>query len=102
VSIRFEWDTAKALANARKHGVSFELAERVFADPNVLVEQSRIEGGEYRWEAIGMVSASLLLFVAHTTRSVLDGGEIIRIVSARRAEKSERRRYEREFGQPRF
>jgi uncharacterized protein len=45
---RFEWDEAKAKSNARKHGVRFEDAMLVFADPYALVEQDRLEGGELR------------------------------------------------------
>jgi len=54
-SIRFEWDDAKNRSNQRKHGVSFEIAARVFADPFALTEQDRIEGGEMRWQTIGTV-----------------------------------------------
>ena len=44
--MRFEWDPAKAAANRRKHGVSFETAARVFADPYALFEQDRtVDGG---------------------------------------------------------
>ena len=46
--VRFEWDEAKAKSNARKHGVRFEEAMKVFADPYALVEQDRVEGDELR------------------------------------------------------
>jgi uncharacterized DUF497 family protein len=63
---RFEWDAAKAQANWRKHGVRFETAMRVFADPFALIEQDRIEAGEYRWRATGSPDAGVtLLVVAH-------------------------------------
>ena len=93
--IRFEWDPAKAASNLRKHRVSFELAMRVFSDPFALSEQDRIEGGERRWQTLGMVEGIVLLLVAHTVR---DEGDIdvIRIISARRADRRERRRYEQE------
>jgi len=91
---RFEWDPAKAESNLRKHRVSFETATRVFADPFALVKQDRIENGEHRWQTLGIVDSSLLLLVAHTVRGDEDGTEIIRIISARRAEPKERRRYE--------
>lgn len=90
----FEWDLVKARANERKHGIAFATALRVFADPLVVIEQDRIEGGEYRWQAIGMVGVSLLI-VAHTVREG-DDEEIIRIISARRAERREWRRYEQD------
>jgi len=94
--IRFEWDPAKARANERKHGVSFEIAVHVFEDPDALVEQDRIESGELRWQTLGLVDGILLLLVAHTVRFEDEGDEIIGIISARRADGKERRRYEKE------
>ncbi len=89
----FEWDEAKAKANERKHGVRFDIAIRVFADPYALTEQDRIEGGELRWQTIGAVGGFVLLMVAHTVR---DEGEdeIIRIISARKAVRKECKRYD--------
>jgi hypothetical protein len=46
--VLFEWDEAKAKRNKRKHGVSFDDAMLVFADPFALVEQDRVEDGEFR------------------------------------------------------
>ena len=97
--IRFEWDETKSLSNRRKHGVSFEDACQVFRDPWCVSAQDRIEGGEQRWQTLGMVEGLLLLTVAHTVREELDDGtlfEVIRIISARRATRKERRRYEDE------
>lgn len=91
---RFEWDTAKAKSNLRKHRVSFETATRIFADPFAVVVQDRIENGEHRWKTLGIVDGYLLLLVAHTVRDDEDGIEVIRIISARRAEPKERKRYE--------
>ena len=59
-----------------------------------MTQQDRIEGGEYRWQTLGMVEGHLLLLVAHTVRDDADGIELIRIISARRAEPKERKRYE--------
>ena len=92
---RFEWDPAKAASNLRKHGVSFETAVRAFTDPYALVEQDRVEDGEERWETIGIIEGVLLLMVAHTVREQNDI-EVIRIISARLANRRERRRYEEE------
>ncbi len=92
---RFEWDPTKAASNLRKHGVSFQTAARVFADPYALVEQDRIENGEERWQTIGVIEGVLMLMVAHTIREQ-DAIEVIRIISARRANGRERRRYEEE------
>jgi uncharacterized DUF497 family protein len=95
VKTRFEWDHAKAASNLRKHGVSFQTAVRVFADPYALMERDWGEDGEERWRTLGVVDDVLLLLVAHTVRHE-DGSEVIRIISARRADRRERRRYEEE------
>jgi uncharacterized DUF497 family protein len=92
----FTWDGAKAAGNQRKHHVSFETAARVFSDPFALSEQDRIEHGEHRWQTIGSVEGVIVLLVAHTVRYRDDGTEVIHIISARRAEPAERRRYEKE------
>ena len=93
---RFEWDPVKAKANQVKHGVSFGLARHVFDDPDALVDHDRIEGGERRWQTLGMVGGVLLLLVAHTVRLVSEEDEVIRIISARRADRKEKHRYEKE------
>lgn len=93
MKIRFEWDEAKAASNLAKHRVRFETAARVFADPFLLTEQDRIEHGEHRWQTIGMIDGHLVLLVAHTVGED-DGTEIIRIISARKADPKERKRYE--------
>ncbi len=88
------------MSNFHKHGVSFEAAVRVFADPFALTRVDRIEGGEQCWQIIGTIGTGLLLvLVAHTTGDVEEWGqtvEVIRIISARRAGGKERRRYEQE------
>lgn len=95
--MRFEWDNAKAQANRRKHGISFEIAQHVFYDPDALVEQDRIEGGEPRWQTLGTVDGVLLLLVAHSVEFGEDEpDETIRIISARRADRREKERYEKE------
>ena len=90
--MRFEWDAEKAKSNFRKHGVSFDTAVRVFADPFALLEHDRSEGGEYRWQTTGLVDTALILLVAHADREE-DGIEVIRIISARRATSKEKRHY---------
>ena len=90
----FEWDPEKARSNHRKHGISFAIARDVFSDPDALSEGDRIEGGERRWQTLGLAGGSLVL-VAHILEN--DGqDEIIRIISARRAGRKERKRYEEE------
>lgn len=97
MKLRFEWDLAKAKSNFKKHRVSFETATRVFADPLAAIEQDRCENGEHRWQTLGIVGGYLLLLVAHTVRHDDDGTEVIRIISARRADSKERTRYEQNF-----
>ena len=90
----FEWDAAKDRANRRKHGFGFSTAARVFADPNMVLMEDRVdEEGEQRWHALGMVGGRFLLVVVHVYREARNGEEIIRIVSARAANKYEVRVY---------
>ena len=91
---RFTWDPAKAASNLRKHGISFEEAVRVFADPMAVTRQDRIENGEQRWQTIGAVGGFTLLLVAHTLWDDETGIEVVHIISARRADRKERRIYE--------
>src|ERR1039458_9163458 len=87
----FEWDEAKAESNLRKHGISFDDAVEVFYDPYAVIEQDGVDG-ELRWLAIGRVARIAVLYVAHTIES--EGhDEVIRIISARRADRRERMRY---------
>jgi uncharacterized protein len=65
----------------------------VFADPHALVEQDRLEGGELRWQTPGAAGGIVLLLVAHTVRDE-HKDEIIRIISARKAVRKERKRYD--------
>lgn len=90
---RFEWDPPKERTNLRKHGIGFELASSVFDDPNLLLEDDRVVDGEERLKAIGLADGKLLLLVVHTVRYE-DGTEtVIRIISARKPDKRERKRY---------
>ncbi|TAN13181.1 MAG: BrnT family toxin [Burkholderiaceae bacterium] len=89
-----EWNDRKAEINYRKHGIRFEEAALVFDDPLAMSHQDRIEGGERRWQTFGMVGGVLLLLVAHTIGETDDGIEVVRIISARRATRQEKRRYE--------
>jgi uncharacterized DUF497 family protein len=96
MNIRFEWDASKAASNLAKHRVSFESASRVFADPFLLMQQDRVENGERRWQSIGMVDGQLVLLVAHTVAEDDADTETIRIISARKADTKERKRYEQD------
>ena len=90
----FSWDDGKSASNLAKHGISFEAAKRVFDDQLHLSRQDRIENGEQRWQTMGLVAGSVVLLVAHTWLDEDDGTEHIRIVSARRATRIERKTYE--------
>lgn len=96
--IRFEWDEAKNRANILKHGISFRRATQIFDDPYHLAIPERIENGEQRWQTFGLVEGHLLLMVAHTIYEELGDEivEIVRVITARKATKHERRRYEEE------
>ncbi len=98
MTYRFTWDPAKAKSNVRKHGIWFEDAVQVFADPFREMRLDRIEGGEERWQTVGVVNGITVLLVAHTMVSLDDGIDLVRIISARRAEPRERRRYEDSHG----
>ena len=91
--ILFEWDEAKNLSNQHKHSLDFEMAAQVFNDPFALTVQDRIENSEERCQTIGRVGATLVVLVAHTL-NFDDKSEIVRIISARKADRSERKRYE--------
>jgi uncharacterized DUF497 family protein len=80
--LKFEWDPAKAQSNLAKHGVSFELAARVWDDPLHVVLFDRFEDGEHRWHAVGLVGEVVLLVVVHTYPDA-DDEERVRIIGAR-------------------
>lgn len=87
--LSFEWDDAKAVSNLAKHWVSFIAACQVFNDPLAVdMEDRSMEYGEVRRRIIGLGNG-IFLTVIYTER-----GEIIRIISARRASRAERREYE--------
>jgi uncharacterized DUF497 family protein len=93
----------KNLGNQRKHdGISFQLATLVFEDERCLVYQDRIDSKtqEQRWHALGAVqiepNALALLLVVHAYREDYHGEEIIRIISARKADKYDVRRYQKQ------
>jgi len=84
-----EWDTEKAARNLRKHGVSFEDAELVFYDPmRIEAFDGRDDYGEDRWATIGL-AYSVVLYVVYTVRFE----DTIRLISARKANADERKRY---------
>ena len=89
---RFAWDEEKNRTNSAKHGISFETAQLIFDDPYVVSFPEWNVDGEERWQSMGSADGVIILLVAHTVRDG-DGYELIRIISARKASWSERRRY---------
>jgi uncharacterized DUF497 family protein len=88
--MNFSWDDEKARSNVRKHGVSFQEASTAFGDPlSMTIDDPDHSVGEQRLLLLGQTYAGRLVVVAHT-----DDGETVRIVSARLAERYERRTYE--------
>ena len=91
--IEFEWSSAKARANLKKYGVSFEEAQSVFYDEYARhFDDEAHSGKEERFIMLGMSIRSRVLIVCHCERS---SGDIIRIISARKATRKERKFYER-------
>lgn len=89
--MQFAWDGRKAKTNLRKHRVSFEDAVRVFLDPErIETFDDRDDYREERWKTIGFVEPNLLV-VIYTVRDA--DGEIIRIISARKADAHEKAKY---------
>jgi len=83
--ISIEWDAAKAAANRRKHGVSFDEAVTALLDPQALAREDGLAEGEARWVLLGMSARPRLLTVVYTLR----GDERIRLISARKATRKE-------------
>jgi len=91
--LRFEWDSAKAAANLRKHHVSFEEARTVFYDEFAIQFYDETHSSdEDRFLLLGMSSGARLLLVCHCERGA---GEVIRIISARQATRKESAHYGR-------
>lgn len=89
-ALRFEWDEAKSLANRRKHGITFEQAESVFYDERGLfLADPTHSNGEDRFLLLGLSAELHTLVVCHCYR----GGDIIRIISVRKATRRERATY---------
>jgi uncharacterized DUF497 family protein len=93
--MRFEWDSEKNRVNQQKHGgIAFESAALVFNDPQAVFRKDRIVTGEQRWHAIGAAEGAVLLVVhVYRMENRNDEEESIRIISAREANKCERRIY---------
>ena len=95
VRYNFEWDPEKAKGNLAKHEVAFETAATVFRDPNAvsLFDEDHSEKEE-RWITMGIDSGGAVLVVHHTFQNVDESSWLVRVISARKATKSEARQYE--------
>jgi uncharacterized DUF497 family protein len=90
--LRFEWDDRKNTQNRRKHGISFEEAQTVFFDEQAaLIADPDHSGHPERFILLGLSNALRTLVVCHCYRRE---GDVIRLISARRADRQERERYE--------
>ncbi len=90
-NIQFHWDQSKNIANIKKHKISFEEAKSVFFDENArLIPDPEHSVDEERFIILGISSKLRLLIVVHTYKG---NDEIIRIISARKATKSESKYY---------
>ena len=90
-NIQFEWDSRKAVANLKKHGVSFDQARTVFFDEHAkLINDPDHSDGEDRFVLLGLSSSLKVLLVCHCYR---EEGNVIRIISARKASAQETKQY---------
>jgi uncharacterized DUF497 family protein len=90
-TIKFEWDEKKATANEKKHGISFEEARTVFFDENAkLIDDPDHSADEDRFVLLGLSGSLKVMVVCHCYR---DQGNIIRIISARKATTHESKQY---------
>lgn len=98
LKMRFDWDVRKAATNRRKHGVSFEEGITAFDDPYALLaaDPAHSTASEARTWLIGEGDVGVLVVVF----TVREDGEVVRLISARRANRRERRRYEESKGLP--
>lgn len=88
----FDWDGNKDAANRKKHGVSFEEAMTAFSDEHAQIyDDAGHSGDEERFVLIGYSEKPRLLVVCHCYRG---GDDVTRIISARKADARERRKYE--------
>ena len=91
-SLRFEWDEAKNRSNRRKHGISFEEARSAFLDENArVVPDPDHSGDEERFVLLGLSISLRVLVACHCYRQ---RDEVIRIISARKADRDELKQYQ--------
>jgi uncharacterized protein len=95
-SYEFEWDDAKAESNLAKHGVDFTDAMSVLLDPLAMTRfDDEHSDDEKRWVSVGRVGNDQLLLVVHTFIATAPNTALVRLISARPANKREREQYEK-------
>lgn len=92
--MRAQWDDRKAASNLAKHRLSFELASEVFDDEFHVMNEDPFAVGERRFLTTGLVPGVGLVIVVHTLENENTPDEFVRIISARKAERHERKGYE--------
>ncbi|RZI85421.1 MAG: BrnT family toxin [Pseudomonas sp.] len=90
--MRFEWDEVKNRSNIRKHGIDFNDVPSMFDHPMLVARDDRLAGAEERWVGLGWLRA-LVGVVVYTERH----GDVVRIISARKATRHEAKRYDQNF-----
>ncbi|MGK7943410.1 MAG: BrnT family toxin [Microcystaceae cyanobacterium] len=85
--MKFEWDENKRLINIRKHGIDFLDVESIFENNTVIIEDGRLDYGEQRWLALGLLQGRVVV-VVYTERK-----RTLRIISIRKGTKYEQRTY---------
>jgi uncharacterized DUF497 family protein len=90
---QFEWDPVKAQQNIKEHRISFERAAIVFLDPNSLSRVDDEHSEDERWITLGLDRAGVVLVVCHTFRDETESAALIRLISARGANRSEVKQY---------
>lgn len=93
MAIRFEWDEEKAAINRRKHDVGFNEAQTVFTDDfSILKADIEHSDNEERWLIMGTSHKNRVIIVSFTERE-----DVIRLISARKAMRNERKQYENDY-----
>jgi len=86
--MKFEWDENKNQSNIRKHGIRFEQAISIFDNIRLTRLDDRFDYGETRYISLGLLEGEVVIVVIYTIR-----GDKVRIISARKANKEERKTY---------
>jgi uncharacterized protein len=88
--MQFEWDEAKNLENIRKHEIDFADVSEMFESSMLIEPDDRFDYGEDRWFGIGFLGNGIAVVVWTERRD-----DVMRIISARRANRHERQRFEK-------